>query len=86
MYLMQYLALNIFSKLITCNDDFYLSRIFAACTSGQISLFFFKTNFDSENKWKPVSVAEAYNTTFSHDFRKTRCLLRKCNAMNLENH
>ena len=85
MYLIQYLALNIFSKLITCNDDFYLSRIFAACNSEQID-FFFKINFDSQNKWKLVSVAEAYTTTFSHDFRKTRCLLKKCSTMNLENH
>ena len=85
MYLTQYLALNIFSKQITCNDEFYLSRIFAAYTSGQIN-FFFKINFDSENKWKTVSVAEAYTTTLSHDFRKTRRLLKKCSAMNLENH
>ena len=59
---------------------------FCSCLYLGKSIFFFKTNFDSENKWKPVSVAEAYTTTFSHDFRKTRCLLKKCSTMNLENH
>ena len=51
------------------------------------SIFFFKINFDSGNKWKPVSVAEAYATTFSHDFRQTKMKkVKKCSAMNLENH
>ena len=60
--------LNIFSKLRTCEDDFW------TCEDGWAGLLllvllgksiFLKTNCDNLNKMKPAGVAEAYTTKIS---------------------
>ena len=73
--------LSIFNELKTCDDKFYITTIFTACTSSKIK-FLSKKILIARKKMKSVHVVELISLKFliaclCWQFKKTSCLLEK---------